>query len=359
MACIRARKKKDGTVSYQAIVRITGQPTLRETFAKREQAVKWSDAMTAAGRASATTLPNPKAFRRINLAHAVEDMIANPRCPKSYVKMAPSIIPHIKDISIGRITQGYVDELIDTLRHTNSQKGKPYADTTISRYLTILRQAVKRAGKKHGIKVDLEVFSLEDVEGKWQNERDRVLSFDEEQRLRSALSGRRYSEPWSLLLDLAIETCAREQELILAEPREFNLETRVWTIPKEHTKMKYPRDVPLSEKAYAAVLRLHKLLDERNEMLSAKDPEAKKESRLFWRFESPSSVSTGFSKFTKQVGIADLCFHDLRHTAITRIVLYKREMTIPEIMKLAGHRTIGMFIRYANLRAEDMVKKMQ
>ena len=73
----------------------------------------------------------------------------------------------------------------------------------------------------------------------------------------------------------------------------------------------------------------------------------------------PSSVSSGLRKLAKAAALVDFRFHDLRHAALTRWVLYKRKLVILEIMKIGGHRSLEMLLRYANFRPEDMVDRME
>jgi integrase len=58
------------------------------------------------------------------------------------------------------------------------------------------------------------------------------------------------------------------------------------------------------------------------------------------------------------LGIKDLRFHDLRHEAISRIVLKQRHLSVFEIMKIVGHSSIEMLNRYANLRGEELSRKL-
>ena len=186
-----------------------------------------------------------------------------------------------------------------------------------------------------------------------------MLEPDEEDRLMQVVSKRLRAVYWRLLIELAIETSAREQELVLAEVSEVNFRSKVWTIPKEHSKTDYVRDVPLSKNAVKIILALKSMLDQHNAALVSKRPhDHTPETRLFFKFASPSSVCTGFADIVKAADIKDFRFHDLRHTAITRMTLNKRELEVHEIMRLAGHRSMKMFIHYSNYRAEDLVNRM-
>ena len=52
-------------------------------------------------------------------------------------------------------------------------------------------------------------------------------------------------------------------------------------------------------------------------------------------------------------------FHDLRHEAISRMVLYKRQLSVFEIMRIVGHSNAEMLHRYANLRGDEMSDRME
>jgi len=357
MAMIRARKRKDGTVSYQAVVRITGQPEARRTFTDKKKAQIWADVTTAAARESATRLPETTKFRRMTLKEAIRSWTNSLTFPKSNRNQIPAVLRLVGDISLGHLSREYVEAYVEKVRKTNTQRGRPYADASIRRQMGIIRSAVVHAATLHRVKFDTSFFNIKDIEGDWDVSRDRILSEEEELQLHAVMKKRNFHESWQSLVDLAIETAAREQELVFAELKEVNFETRVWTIPKEHTKNRYAREVPLSRKAYGIMTKLKERLDAHNAALPSGNP--KRQDRLFFQFASPSSVCTGFADVVRNAGIIDFHFHDLRHTAITRMLLTKRDLEVHDIMRLAGHRSMAMFLRYANVRGKDVVKRME
>lgn len=356
MATIRARKNKDGTVSYQAVVRITGQPEARRTFKDKKSAQLWADVTTAAARESATRLPDTTKFRRMSLKDAINAWAKSLTFPKSNRRLTPTVLRLVGDISLGNLSREYVLAYIEKVRKTITYRGSPYTDASILRQMGFIRSAVIHAADMHRVKFDTSFFNIKSIEGEWDAARDRIMSPEEELQLQAAIKTRVFHESWQLLVDLAIETAAREQELVLAELKEVNFGTRVWTIPKEHTKNRYAREVPLSKKAFGIMTRLKERLDAHNAAIAPGDPQ--RQQRLFFEFASPSSVCTGFHDVVKKAGLIDLHFHDLRHTAITRMVLFKRELEVHDIMRIAGHRSMAMFLRYANVRGTDIVKRM-
>jgi len=70
----------------------------------------------------------------------------------------------------------------------------------------------------------------------------------------------------------------------------------------------------------------------------------------------PDSISTLFARACgrKEVGIVGLRFHDLRHTAITR--MFGAGMKLEQVAVISGHRSWEMLRRYTHLRAEDLVR---
>lgn len=65
-----------------------------------------------------------------------------------------------------------------------------------------------------------------------------------------------------------------------------------------------------------------------------------------------ASVSNGFRRICRHLGIEDLHFHDLRHEAVSR--LFERGYRIQEVAMVSGHCDWGSLRRYVNLRAADL-----
>ncbi|MDO3519084.1 tyrosine-type recombinase/integrase [Ralstonia pseudosolanacearum] len=63
-----------------------------------------------------------------------------------------------------------------------------------------------------------------------------------------------------------------------------------------------------------------------------------------------------FKRACKRAGLVDLHWHDLRHTAITRL-----SAKLPNLIELAavsGHRSLTMLKRYYHPSAADLAKKI-
>jgi integrase len=65
------------------------------------------------------------------------------------------------------------------------------------------------------------------------------------------------------------------------------------------------------------------------------------------------SVKTAFNTACRLAEIEDLHFHDLRHTATTRMV-QSRKIPQGEIMKMTGHDQLKTFLRYLSLTESSL-----
>ena len=62
-----------------------------------------------------------------------------------------------------------------------------------------------------------------------------------------------------------------------------------------------------------------------------------------------------FLRVTRKAGLTDVHFHDLRHTAITRLA---KKFNILELATISGHKSLKMLQRYTHIKAEDLVGKI-
>ena len=167
--------------------------------------------------------------------------------------------------------------------------------------------------------------------------RDRVLDIDEEERLLEAMRPIRnrniYMRP---LVIVALETAMRRGELLRLEWRHLDLIKRTAYLPD--TKNGTPRTVPLSARAIAELEALPRSING-------------KVFAINW-----PAMEYCFKRAIKRAGIEDLHFHDLRHTATTRL-----SQKLPNLIELAavtGHKNVQMLARYYHPKAEDLAKKI-
>lgn len=167
--------------------------------------------------------------------------------------------------------------------------------------------------------------------------RTRLLDAAEEARLLHELRpvGRRnvWMKP---VVQLALETAMRRGELLALRWESMDLAKRTAYLPL--TKNGRPRHVPLSLAAVSILEALSRSPDGRVFPITA------------------AALVAAFTHACKRAGIVDLHFHDLRHTATTRIA--EKLPNVVELAAVTGHQSLQMLKRYYHPRAEDLARKL-
>jgi len=350
MASISKRKRNDGSLAWQVQIRIEGHPSISKTFDSENEAKAFC--LIAEERVALLTNKPGRSrdtvFYQSKFSDVIKDFANSPEGRDRFRKEIPSLCALLGNATIGEITPSFIAKYIKKMGRTPSARGTPYSGSTIVKHLSAMSVIYRWYATDFDITPQPDLFSRKLVPKGWNVQRDRRLSDSEYQIIMDALDAgkKRNGQHWKLLIDLALETAARQSELILATWSEIDLDNFLWNIPKEHTKAKTPRSVPLSQKACTIIEKL-------KELQSSNSP------RLFHCFKDGLAISMAFFFLMKKLNIQDLRFHDLRHEAISRMVLYRRQLAVYEIMKIVGHKSIDMLHRYANLRPEEMVARFR
>jgi integrase len=166
-----------------------------------------------------------------------------------------------------------------------------------------------------------------------ENERDRVLSFEEERRLLDCCVGRKAH--LKTLLICALDTAMRRGEIFKMRWRDVNFETNEIFIPQTNTKTEESRAVAMTPRLRDELLiLLHVSPDDPDQTI----------------FGITNTIKTAFKSACLVAGIADFRFHDCRHTATTRMIAAGCSYT--EVMKITGHSQLKTFLRYLNISPE-------
>lgn len=174
---------------------------------------------------------------------------------------------------------------------------------------------------------------------KVKNERNRVLSKNEQQLLEEALADCR-NKFAPACITLLRETAMRASEPIdNAQWQHVDWERRVIRLPDSKDG---GREVPLSPKAIAAL----------KELRAAHAPEqpVPTDPIICITYES---LKAAWRRACDRAGITNLRLHDLRHTAATRLALASGNLFL--VKALTGHKTLKMVERYVNVNADDVV----
>ncbi|MDQ3919584.1 MAG: site-specific integrase [Acidobacteriota bacterium] len=166
-----------------------------------------------------------------------------------------------------------------------------------------------------------------------ERKRERIITREEERRLLEACAGRRaHLRPIVLC---ALDTGMRQGEILKLRWRDVDLENGVIAIAAFNTKTMRERTVQTTIRLRLELEALHGR--------SAKDPDA-------LVFGVGDNVKHGFAGARRAAGLDDVRFHDLRHTAATR--LRRSHMHISEVGRVLGHTQANTTYRYVNADAE-------
>jgi integrase len=315
MASIRQRSGV-----WQAQVRRFGYPSEVKSFSSKAEAQVWARAIEAAmdqGAHQAThsarnillsdllqrygeeVSPTKRSEKRER--QTIQFMLRNKMAAYSMEKLAPAVVANYRD-----------------------ERLKTVAPATIIRELSILSSVISHARKEWGLPQQTLV--------RWS-------ASPQHHKVEPGYSlqpVRRRSAWMAPLVVLALETAMRRGELLSMRWENVNLQAQTVVLPM--TKNGTARVVPLSRKAVAVL-----------QALSGVDT-----GPVF-----PLSymvVNNCFVKACKRARIVNLHFHDLRHTATTRLA--EKLPNVIELASVTGHQTIQMLKRYYHPKAEVLAQKL-
>jgi integrase len=170
------------------------------------------------------------------------------------------------------------------------------------------------------------------------NEISRILLPEEEARLLEVSS--RYLRN---IIIMALNTGMRKMEILSLKWEYVDLEGNMITLPQTNTKAKKTRRIPISWALRKALLE-QKLMSGGSEFVFPS--EESKNGHLSW-------LKHSFTTACRRAGIQGLRFHDLRHTAATRMI--DLDVSVEKVSKILGHSDINLTMRrYAH--PEDSLK---
>jgi integrase len=192
--------------------------------------------------------------------------------------------------SIHEITKRDVVEVITAIE----QRGAPVAaNKTLKTLKTFLRWCVGRAvldqSPADGVPLPAKEIS-----------RDRILVDDELARV--IIAARKIGGPYGGIVELLALTAQRREEVSRITSDEFDIEQRIWTLPKSRTKNRKPHIVHLSNEAVIVLNR------------------ANKTGAFVFSFDGTKPFQE-FSRAKRQLdelsGVKDWRLHDLRRTCVS------------------------------------------
>ncbi len=255
--------------------------------------------------------------------------VAGLRSWKSPQRFLETLVTNFGGRRVRDITHADVETFkLERLRQTTA-RGTQRAIASVNRELEIMRAVMRYASRQGYIvrspfETGAPLISKAD-----ETRRERVLTHAEETRLLTACTARRaHLRP---LLVCAIDTGMRRGELLKLRWRDVDFAFREIIITALNSKTARARNVAMT----------WRVCDELHRLRAVAPPD---ESCLV--FGITDTVKRSFASACRAASITGFRFHDLRHTAITRMI--QAGVAPMEVMKISGHTQMTTFTRYVN-----------
>lgn len=348
-----ATVKQTPSGTWKALIRKAGWPTTSKTFRTKRDAEDWSrrteDEMVRGvfiQRAQAERLTLESALDRYLKEVSITKSIFTQRGETSKSKQLKA---ELGKYSLAAITP----DLVAGYRDKRLEAGKK--PNTVRLELALLGHLFTVAMQEWGI--GLAYNPVANIRKPSPGEgRDRRLALAEETKLIEAVSN--HSNPMlGWIVRAALATGMRSNEIVTLRRSQVDIKRRVIRLTK--TKNGSERTVPMTLKAKAifeeALANPVRPID--CDLIFFGEPGKDKKTRKPYAFNKAFGlIKKGKDKEGKEIGLADLHFHDLRHEAVSRLV--EAGLSDQKVSAISGHKSMQMLKRYTHLRAEDLVDEL-
>lgn len=247
---------------------------------------------------------------------------------KSFQGYAKNLLSFFGDYTLSEITPRLVNEY-KTKRREDGLK-----PSSINRELATMKKAFNLAIKEWEW-INQNPVSKVSME-KEDNKRDRWLTDDEEKRLLDTCS------PWLReLTTFALHTGMRLEEILSLCWPEIDLFRRVLVVLKSKNKEK--RTIPINQTVIDMLKAKMRVRSIKTDLVFYTPNHS-----MFWK----TTVDHAFMRAAKMAKIENIKFHDLRHTAATRMVQLGKDLY--KVQKILGHKSPMMTQRYAHHYPESL-----
>jgi integrase len=208
---------------------------------------------------------------------------------------------------------------------------KQHAPATVVRYMAALSHAFTMTVKEWGWLEDSPMRKVS--KPKEPRGRVRFLSDEERESLLDACRASDNSYIYPVVV-LALSTGARKMEILTLRWQDVNFQRQVITL--HDTKNGERRVLPLQGHAL--------------ELMQQRGKVRRMDSSFVFpsrNGKKPFDIRRAWEAALKKANIPDFCFHDLRHSAASYLVM--NGASLMEVAEILGHKTMSMVKRYAHL----------
>ena len=339
MATIEKRASSGGgKPSYRVKVRVRGFPPETASFSRLTDAKEWA----------ATTESDMKAGRYFGGArrHTFNELADEYEQVAKELKTAYQRLRHLNlwraefgpDL-LSDITQERINKVRARLLTEKTYRGGLRSGPTVNRALASLSACFGFAIKSLG-------WMERNPCARVQKSRESTgrVRFLTEQEITSLLDACRPHPDLYLAVVLSRTTGARQSEIMLLRWPQIDFARRVITLSE--TKNGQSRALPLSGEAFTILQERAKVRSLHDDRIFPPTVKAKKSDCI--------DLRVPWLEALKAAEIKNFRWHDMRHTAASHLAMSGVSLT--EIAKILGHRTLAMVARYSHLSDSHIVK---
>jgi integrase len=316
---------------WQSRVRRKGLPDLSKCFNTKNEAERWARAVEVA--IDRGIYLDPSEASKTTLHDLISRYVAEILPTKKGYADDLYRLRAIQRKAIAKTTLARLSA-VDIARYRDERLGQ-VAPNTVIRELAYLSSVINHARREWGININNPVQTVR--KPPMPRGRDRLITEAEETVLLKELEANGRRNLWMRpLVSLALETAMRRGELLSLNWADINFQNRTATLWE--TKNGEKRIVPLSSKALMVLANMPKSLCGAVFPLNA------------------AAQEKAFREAVRRAGIDDLRFHDLRHSAITRMA--KKLPNVIELASVSGHKSLRMLQRYYHPDPLELATKL-
>jgi len=245
---------------------------------------------------------------------------------------------HFGNHRLKTITYGQVRAYKQMRLQTPTRQGRQRSIAAINRELGQLRRMFRIAVREQWIPRNPfsegdALISLND-----ENQRTRILSFNEEARLLVAIDSQPLRSHIKGMVLIALDGALRRGEIFKLHWSDIDFENRAITVRAFNCKTARSRIVAMTSRVYQWLLRWRENMTNGSAQV----------------FNVKVTIKTAWTKICREAGIEDFHFHDCRATCITRML--RAGLSVPEVSRISGHSTLTAFYRYARSNEETQYR---
>lgn len=330
---IDKRQKANGEFSYRCTVRVkkNGVIVHREsrTFSKKELAKTWGKIRKEAAELNSIT----KQAKIVTLGDLLDLFINDSDLWASTGRTKRYVINMLRDCPLASILSNELKSS-DLISHCKMRRASGAGGATIYHDIAYLRSVMKSALPVFDVTANWKIFEESVpilIEMKLickSQKRTRRPTEDELEKLIVGLTERQEKQgsniPFVDILNFSILTCMRIGEVCSIKWEDINEEHKTIIVRDRKDPRKKEGNhmiVPLLAGSYDLVKK-----------------QSETDTRIF-PFNS-KSVTAGFQRVRKSLGITDLRYHDLRREGASR--LFEKGYSIEEVAQVTGHRNLNI-----------------